>query len=173
MVGGKLTPTGVVERRNIFRNSLVAIVKTHHTEFCKKLGITVKEEEVKKFHPDFEVDKVPEVEITELPPKPDLEKVCRTTLIPNIANITMSLFQYQSAKEMLEAARNLFEAAPRVATVLEEASSNVEAEKKETDGIVAPATEEKVKVVPKALAGVPMSLIEKIRAKEREKKVRL
>ena len=76
MVGGKLTPTGVVERRNIFRNSLVAIVKTHHTEFCKKLGITVKEEEVKKFHPDFEVDKVPEVEITELPPKPDLEKVC-------------------------------------------------------------------------------------------------
>ena len=85
----------------------------------------------------------------------------------------MSLFQYQSAKEMLEAARNLFEAAPKVATVLEEAASNVEAEKKETDGIVAPATEEKVKVVPKALAGVPMSLIEKIRAKEREKKVRL
>lgn len=92
ILGGKLTPTGVVERRNIFRNSLVAIVKTHHKEFCKKLGITVKEEEVKKFHPDFEVDKVPEVEITELPPKPDLEKVCRTTLLPNIANITMSLF---------------------------------------------------------------------------------
>lgn len=74
---------------------------------------------------------------------------------------------------MLEAARNLFEAAPKVATVLEEAASNVEAEKKETDGIVAPATEEKVKVVPKVLAGVSMSLIEKIRAKEREKKVRL
>ena len=72
---------------------------------------------------------------------------------------------------MLEAARDLFEAAPKVATVLEEAASNVEAEKKETDGIVAPATEEKVKVVPKVLAGVSMSLIEKIRAKEREKKV--
>ena len=72
---------------------------------------------------------------------------------------------------MLEAARDLFEAAPKVATVLEEAASNVEAEKKETDGIVAPATEEKVKVVPKVLAGVSMSLIDKIRAKEREKKV--
>ena len=36
---------------------------------------------------------------------------------------------------------------------------------------MAPATEEKVKVVPKVLAGVSMSLIEKIRAKEREKKV--
>ena len=168
MVGGKLTPTGVVERRNIFRNSLVAIVKTHHTEFCKKLGITVKEEEVKKFHPDFEVDKVPEVEITELPPKPDLEKVCKTSLV---TKVSISLFQYQSAKEMLEAARDLFEAAPKVATVLEEAASNVEGEKKETGGIVAPATEEKVKVVPKVLAGVSMSLIEKIRAKEREKKV--
>lgn len=84
----------------------------------------------------------------------------------------MSLFQYQSAKDMLEAARDLFEAAPKVATVLEEVASNVESEKKETvDGIVAPAYEEKGKVVPKVLTGVSMSLIEKIRAKEREKKV--
>ena len=37
--------------------------------------------------------------------------------------------------------------------------------------LVPAATEEKVKVVPKVLAGVSMSLIEKIRAKEREKKV--
>ena len=80
---------------------------------------------------------------------------------------------------MLEAARDLFEAAPKVADVLEQVASNVEAEKKKkkeetevVDGIVAPAaTEEKVKVVPKVLAGVSMSLIEKIRAKEREKKV--
>ena len=72
---------------------------------------------------------------------------------------------------MLEAARNLFEAAPKVATVLEEAASNVEVEKKDAVAkIVAPPTEE-VKVVPKVLAGVSMSLIEKIRAKEREKKV--
>jgi len=71
------------------------------------------------------------------------------------------------------AARDLFEAAPKVANVLEQVASNVEAEKKETEGIVAPAaTEEKVKVVPKVLAGVSMSLIEKIRAKEREKKAR-
>ena len=77
---------------------------------------------------------------------------------------------------MLEAARDLFEAAPKVANVLEQVASNVDAEKKKeeetgcVDGIVA-ATEEKVKVVPKVLAGVSMSLIEKIRAKEREKKV--
>ena len=45
-------------------------------EFCKGIGIDLtKEGEVKKFHPDFQVDKVPEVPITELPPKPDLEKV--------------------------------------------------------------------------------------------------
>lgn len=77
---------------------------------------------------------------------------------------------------MLEAARDLFEAAPKVANVLETVASNVEAEKKKETGevneILAPAaTEEKVKVVPKVLAGVSMSLIEKIRAKEREKKV--
>ena len=76
---------------------------------------------------------------------------------------------------MLEAARNLFEAAPKVATVLEEAASNLEVEKKDAVAgakIAAPPTEE-VKVVPKVLAGVSMSLIEKIRAKEREKKVEI
>ena len=88
----------------------------------------------------------------------------------------MFIFQYQSAKEMLEAARDLFEAAPKVANVLETVASNVEAEKKKETGevneiLVPAATEEKVKVVPKVLAGVSMSLIEKIRAKEREKKV--
>ena len=84
VVRGKLNPTGVVERRNIFRNSLVAIVKTHHMEFCKGIGIDLtKEGEVKKFHPDFQVDKVPEVPITELPPKPDLEKVTFDILNPH------------------------------------------------------------------------------------------
>ena len=82
VVGGKLTPTGVVERRNIFKNSLLAIVKNHHKEHCRKLGIHVKDGEVKKFHPDFEVDKVPDVEITDLPPKPDLEKVIKACPVP-------------------------------------------------------------------------------------------
>jgi len=160
VVRGKLNPTGVVERRNIFRNSLVAIVKTHHMEFCKGIGIDLtKEGEVKKFHPDFQVDKVPEVPITELPPKPDLEK-------------------YQSAKDMLEAARDLFEAAPKVATALEQAAINSEGggTKKEGGGEIKEAgndeAEVKKTVVPKALTGVSMSLIEKIRAKEREKKAR-
>ena len=33
-----------MERRNIFRNSLVAIVKTHHVEFCKGIGIDLTKE---------------------------------------------------------------------------------------------------------------------------------
>merc|ERR1719430_1048537 len=60
---------------------------------------------------------------------------------------------------MLESARNLFEAAPRVSKVLEEVA---------VEGKV----EEKVAEVPKALAGVSMSLLERIRAKEKEKKAR-
>ena len=91
MVGGKLTPTGVVERRNIFKNSLLAIVKNHHKEHCRKLGINVKDGEVKKFHPDFEVDKVPEVEITDLPPKPDLEKVIKACPVPLQLSVLVSV----------------------------------------------------------------------------------
>ena len=73
---------------------------------------------------------------------------------------------------MLEAARDLFEAAPKVATALEQAAINSEVggTKKEGGGEIKEA-EVKKTVVPKALTGVSMSLIEKIRAKEREKKV--
>ena len=71
---------------------------------------------------------------------------------------------------MLEAARDLFEAAPKVAIALEQAAINSEGggEIKEAGNEEA---EVKKTVVPKALTGVSMSLIEKIRAKEREKKV--
>ena len=78
---------------------------------------------------------------------------------------------------MLEAARDLFEAAPKVATALEQAAINSEGggTKKEGGGEIKEVGNEEAEVkktvVPKALTGVSMSLIEKIRAKEREKKV--
>ena len=78
---------------------------------------------------------------------------------------------------MLEAARDLFEAAPKVATALEQAAINSKGggTKKEGGGEIKEVGNEEAEVkktvVPKALTGVSMSLIEKIRAKERDKKV--
>ena len=144
----KLSPSMVSERRNIFRNGLVELVKAHHREFCLARGIPVEEARLVHFHPDFPLDSCAEVPPTELPAKPELE-------------------QYQSARDMLESARNLFEAAPRVSKVLEEVAVEGKVEEK-----VEKVEEKKVAEVPKALAGVSMSLLERIRAKEKEKKAR-
>jgi len=158
-ISGKLTPTAMLERTNIFHNSLVQRVRIEHSAFCKSVGVEVNEAGLQKFHKDFDVDSCPEIPITELPLKPELEK-------------------YQTAKEVLETARSLFEAAPRVAAVLEEVAARAEQgkEQKEAKEVAKEAKEAKEVVpsapVPKSLASVPLSLLERVRAKEREKKAR-
>jgi len=147
----KLSPSMVSERRHIFRNGLVELVKAHHRQFCLARDIPVEDARLLHFHPDFPLDACAEVAPTELPAKPELE-------------------QYQSAKDMLESARNLFEAAPRVSKVLEQVA--VEGEETAGEKAQEKVEEEKVAEVPKALAGVSMSLLERIRAKEKEKKAR-
>ena len=80
-----------------------------------------------------------------------------------------SLFSPRILLQVLEKARDLFEAAPKVAAVLQEAALKKQEEGKEQE------KEQEVQkevMVPKALAGVSMSLLEKIRAKEKEKKAR-
>ena len=71
---------------------------------------------------------------------------------------------------MLEEVRDLFEASPKVVAVVKE-----EATKKQEEGKEQEEKEQEVQeevVVPKALAGVSMILLEKIRAKEKEKKAK-
>jgi len=154
---GKLAPSGLTERKNIFHNSLVGMVRKHHTDFCTKIGIQVDDDKVQKFHKDFDVDSCPPVPQAELPPKPEVEK-------------------YASAAEVLEKARDLFEANPKVAAAMEKVAQTVS--QKDAGGNDKDDTQKVVvevpiaKPVPKALASVPLSLLEKIRAKEAEKKAR-
>ncbi len=122
ITSGKLAPTAVLERRNIVHNSLVNLVREHNAAHCARIGLQVDN-----------LDSCPAVPVTELPTKPQLQ-------------------EYMSAKAMLEQARDLFEAAPRITAVLEEVGQ--------------------VAAVPKVLASVPMPLLKRIRAKEAEKMAR-
>jgi chromatin licensing and DNA replication factor 1 len=147
ITSGKLAPTAKLERQNILHNSLVNLVREHNAAHCARLGLQVDSARITKVHPSFDLDSCPAVPATELPAKPQLQ-------------------EYMSAKAMLEQARDLFEAAPRVSAVLEEVAGKVA----EEQPVVPPV--EKPKAVPKALASVPTSLLERIRAKEAEKKAK-
>jgi len=68
----KMMPEHMVERRDIFRNSLVEMVKDHHEEFLATLDppIVANRNALTSWHRDFDVDAAPEVDTVELPEEP-------------------------------------------------------------------------------------------------------
>lgn len=142
----RVAPQAMVERKTVFRNSLIQLVKSHHKTFCSQLNppILVDNGSIVRFHKDFNVDSCPPVEEAELPPKPEVELVT-------------------TAAQILEKSRALFEINPKLSSSLANAAEKkVEAEAKVSSPAPAP-------VVRKDLQGLPQRLIDKILAKEAEK----
>ena len=54
----RLAPQAMVERKTVFKNSLIQLVKLHHKTFCSQLKppILVDDRSVVRFHKDFNVD---------------------------------------------------------------------------------------------------------------------
>lgn len=153
----RLGPQGMVERKTVFHNSLVNIVKSHHKKFCSELEtpISVEDDQLVKFHKDFDVDRCPPIVDSDFPEAPFVEKVT-------------------TAAQILEKSRALFEINPKLAETLVKA-----ADAKQTGENPSGPTEVKVeapkpapKPIRKELQGLPPKLIEKILAKEAEKAAR-
>ena len=141
----KIGPQAMVERKSLFKNSLIQLVKLQHKTFCSQLNppISVDEKSMVRFHKDFQVDRCPPVEEAELPQKPEVEVVT-------------------TAAQILEKSRALFEINPRLS-----GSLATVAEKKEAE--VPVSTPPPAAAVRKDLQGLPQKLIDKILAKEAEK----
>ena len=69
--------TDLVNRRRIFRRNLLDIVKQHHRKFLSSLEppMTIPDDEVNRWHPEFKLDLVPDVETANLP-KPPVQSMC-------------------------------------------------------------------------------------------------
>ena len=144
----KLVPQAMVERKTVFRNSLIQLVKFHHKNFCSQLKppIVVDDRSMVRFHKDFNVDSCPPVEEAELPAKPEVELVT-------------------TAAQILEKSRALFEINPKLSESLASA-----AEKKKVPEVTASSpAPAPAPAVRKDLQGLPQKLIDKILAKEAEK----
>ena len=74
----RLSPELQVERKEFFRNALLELVKDHHEEFLASLDppITAARDRLTKWHKDFCLDSVPEIECASLGgPTEDQDKV--------------------------------------------------------------------------------------------------
>nr|XP_039256651.1 DNA replication factor Cdt1-like [Styela clava] len=160
----KLTSGMMVKRRHHFLVQLVNIVKDHHKKFLSTLDppIEVESDKILRWHPQFPLDRVPDVSQSDLPKPPDHEKE-----------------RCHSAKDVLEKARSKFtkKAVDALKKVAEKASLTPEKSRhnavimEENNNITPKKPQTPVKSAP-ALKGVSSSLLAKIRAKEAEKKLK-
>lgn len=72
-----LLSTDLIYRRRVFNRNLRSIVKKHHREFLSRLEppLEIEDRDVVRWHPEFAVNAVPEVEAAELP-APPIKGVC-------------------------------------------------------------------------------------------------
>nr|CAB3229571.1 DNA replication factor Cdt1 [Phallusia mammillata] len=155
----KLTSGMLVRRRHHFHLQLLDIVKSHHQAFLSSLdpSVTVENSKLRRWHPQFKVDQVPDIPLDDLPLPPDHEqKKC------------------YSAKEVLDKAKDRLtkkavDALKKVAEKCVKTPDKVKEGCIEENNNVTP-----VKKTPKpAIKGVSKSLLDKIREKEADKKLRL
>ncbi|XP_052457181.1 DNA replication factor Cdt1 isoform X1 [Carassius gibelio] len=145
-----LSASRLLERRNIFHQNLVNIVKGHHKVFLASLNppIVVPDDKLTRWHPRFNVDEVPNIKPSDLPQPPQTEKLT-------------------TAQEVLDKARALM--TPK----MEKALANMALKTAETIFAKEPETSAKLVAkpteTPSALKGVSQSLLERIRAKEAQK----
>lgn len=140
-----LTSDLLLERRRKFYNVLIEKLKDYHNEFLLTLDppVQVDKSKVTRWHPEFNLEKVPDIEALPLPQPPDEIKMT-------------------SGKEVLEKARQMFNCNTR----MEEALARLEQRKKEA---VQQTEEEKPKEIQSVLRGIPKALLEKVRQKQAAK----
>uniref|UniRef100_UPI0037E738EC DNA replication factor Cdt1 n=1 Tax=Semicossyphus pulcher TaxID=241346 RepID=UPI0037E738EC len=151
-----LSASRLLDRRHIFHQNLVTIVKEHHKVFLSSLvpAVSVPEDKLTRWHPRFNVDTVPAVQSSSLPQPPHTEKLA-------------------TAQEVLDKARSLI--TPKMEKALVSLALKTEdksAEKKKPTSPQNTVTETSaapVAQLPTALKGVSQSLLDRIRAKEAQK----
>lgn len=167
-----LSPQILIERTKEMTSKLIDLVFEEHAKFLQNLEIPVNVTRgaLKRWHPDFPLENVSDVEQGDLPLPPNVEK-------------------FSCAKDILSTARNLFNCSTPMERALERLDAKKKEEKskqiqnKEQQEAIIDATplrgsdeanDERKKQTPvdssaALLKGVPKSLLEKIRAKQAAK----
>ncbi|KAK4877124.1 hypothetical protein RN001_009630 [Aquatica leii] len=143
LIKNELTMTSQVllERRRELFSILIEKVKDYHDEFLSTLDPPMKvvRAEIKRWHPQFDLEKVPDIESLPLPEPPNQEIVT-------------------TGNQVLEKARNLFNCNTRMERALERLKEVQPSQSAEPE-----IREESV------LKGIPKALLEKVRQRQAAK----
>lgn len=134
----------LLERRRKLYNILIDKLKDYHAEFLQTLEppMEIPKNKITRWHPEFDIERVPDIEPAKLPQPPDEIKLT-------------------SGKEVLEKAKQLFNCNTR----MEEALARLEKCRSEST-----QTEEEKPLQPQSvLKGIPKALLEKVRQKQAAK----
>ncbi|KAL9918134.1 DNA replication factor Cdt1-like [Glossina fuscipes fuscipes] len=161
-----MNPQIITQRLQHFHFGLLQRVKDEHDKFLKSLNppLSIPKGKVTRWHPDFDLENCPDIELAHLPQPPNVQK-------------------YSSAKDILLTSRNLFHSNIREGKVVEfdenklnqtEETINLTKQQGFNDNSNAETgieTKEENKTADPVkttdlLKGIPKALLDKIRAKE-------
>ncbi|KAM3842996.1 uncharacterized protein cdt1 [Diretmus argenteus] len=156
-----LSASRLLERRQVFHQNLVSIVKQHHKAFLSSLvpPVSVPEDKLTRWHPRFNVDTVPAVSVDPLPQPPHTHKLttaqevldkARSIMTPKMENALASM-ALRAADQVVES-KETDPPSPQTSTATTPSTCSTSATQTTT-----------------ALKGVSQSLLDRIRAKEAQK----
>lgn len=160
-----LSPQLLIERSSTLTRILTDLVFVEHQKFLQSLEVPmdVTRGALRRWHPEFNLESVPEIDQGNIPMPPNVEK-------------------FSSARDVLNTARNLFNCSTPMERALErlEEKKKVDNSKQKSDEVTItdPSQNQTDEIKSKEdistktsalLRGVPQSLLEKIRAKQAAK----
>lgn len=168
-----MNPSVLLERRRYFYDTLLQLAKKHHTQYLQTLDppMVIPDDKLTRWHPEFELEKVSDVDCAKLPEAPNAEK-------------------FSTAQDVLSKARELFKCNTKMERALEKLAQaklrGLTAEEKSVTGMTdiqqssnnntsSPKTglsqpgTSGVTILNPALRNLPASLLEKVKAKQAAK----
>ncbi|CAH0584373.1 unnamed protein product [Chrysodeixis includens] len=169
-----MNPSVLLERRRYFFDILLQLVKKHHSQYLQTLDppMVIPDDKLTRWHPEFEIEKVPEVDSAKLPEIPNVEKF---STAQDVLSKARELFKCNTKME--RALQKLAQAKERGLTEQEKAATGIVDSKPSTavNGVTNISTQtsqpssSSVTLLNPALRNLPTSLLEKVKAKQAAK----
>ncbi|XP_022830272.1 DNA replication factor Cdt1 [Spodoptera litura] len=169
-----MNPTVLLERRRYFYDILLQLVKKHHAQYLQTLDppMVIPDDKLTRWHPEFDIEKIPEVESAKLPEMPNVEKFSSAQ---DVLAKARELFKCNTKME--RALEKLAQAKARGLTQQEMAATGMTDSKPSIsiNGMASTSTQTSqpstsaVTIVNPALRNLPTSLLEKVKAKQAAK----
>lgn len=168
-----MTPSIILERRRSFHNLLLDKVKDHHSVYLMSLDppMDIPKDKLKRWHPEFDIEHIPDIEMDALPEPPNVEKYSTAQ------DVLVHLKEKFNCNTRMERAlQKLAEAKERGLTIEEQKVTGLNADGSSSSGYSATNNKSQLNngntnefPLNPALKGIPKALLEKVRAKQAAK----